>query len=357
MKTYLVTGGAGFIGSNFIHYMLGKYEDIFIINLDKLTYAGNLSSLQDVSNSKRYTFIKGDITDASLVNSIFDRYCIDYVVNFAAESHVDRSIENPMEFIKTNIEGAFTLLQSAKKAWLRDDTWESGKKFLQVSTDEVYGSLGETGSFVETTPLDPRSPYSASKTSADVLVKSYFDTYKMPVNITRCSNNYGPYQFPEKLIPLMINNCLSGKDLPVYGDGKNVRDWIYVEDHCIAIDLVLHNGSAGEVYNIGGGNERTNIQIVKTIISTLKDILPYDDARKSHIGEDQIKYVADRKGHDRRYAIDSSKLSGELGWKAKTSFEEGMRSTIAWYLDNIKWLEEITSGEYADYYKRMYSDK
>jgi dTDP-glucose 4,6-dehydratase len=357
MKIYLVTGGAGFIGSNYIHYMLKRYENIFIINLDKLTYAGNLNNLKDISEDKRYTFIKGDITDSSIVNSIFEKYNIDYVVNFAAESHVDRSIENPMEFIKTNIEGTFVLVQSAKKAWLKGETWEIGKKFLQVSTDEVYGSLGETGYFTETTPLDPRSPYSASKASADMLVKSYFDTYKMPINITRCSNNYGPYQFPEKLIPLVINNCLGGKDLPVYGDGKNIRDWIYVEDHSSAIDLVLHNGQIGEVYNIGGGNERTNIEIVKTIISTLKNLLPNGDIRRNYIGEHQIKYVADRKGHDRRYAIDSSKISCELGWKAKTSFEEGMKKTIAWYLDNVKWLEGITSGEYAKYYKKMYLDK
>lgn len=357
MKTYLVTGGAGFIGSNFIHYMLRKYDDIFILNLDKLTYAGNLSNLKDISEDQRYAFVKGDITDASLVNSIFDKYDIDYVINFAAESHVDRSIDNPMEFIKTNIEGTFTLLQSAKKTWLAEEVWKAGKKFLQVSTDEVYGSLGETGYFTETTPLDPHSPYSASKTSADMLVKAYFDTYKMPVNITRCSNNYGPYQFPEKLIPLMINNCLNGKDLPVYGDGKNVRDWIYVEDHSSAIDLVLHNGHAGEVYNIGGGNERTNVEIVKLIISSLINNLEGSDIRRAHISENQIKYVTDRKGHDRRYAIDSSKIYEELGWRAKTSFEEGMKKTIAWYLDNMKWLQEITSGEYAEYYKKMYLDK
>jgi dTDP-glucose 4,6-dehydratase len=357
MKTYLITGGAGFIGSNFIHYMLDKYKDISIINLDKLTYAGNLRNLEDISESERYTFIKGDITDSVLVNSIFERYEIDYVINFAAESHVDRSIENPMEFIKTNIEGTFVLLQAAKKAWLDGEVWKAGKKYLQVSTDEVYGSLGETGYFTETTPLDPRSPYSASKASADMLAKSYFDTYKMPINITRCSNNYGPYQFPEKLIPLMINNCLNGKDLPVYGDGKNVRDWIYVDDHSSAIDLVLHNGEAGEIYNIGGGNERTNIEIVKTIIHTLKELLPNGDIRKNHIGENQIKYVADRKGHDRRYAIDSSKVSSELGWKAKTSFEEGIKATITWYLENTKWLEEVTSGEYAEYYKKMYINK
>lgn len=354
MRTYLVTGGAGFIGSNFIHYMIEKYEDIFIINLDKLTYAGNLNNLKDIEKNKRYTFIKGDITDVELVGSIFDKHSIDYVINFAAESHVDRSIESPMEFIKTNIEGTFILLEAAKKAWLKEGVWESEKKFLQISTDEVYGSLGETGYFSEATPLDPRSPYSASKTSADMLVKSYFDTYKMPINITRCSNNYGSYQFPEKLIPLIINNCLKGKDLPIYGDGKNVRDWIYVEDHCIAIDLVVNKGQAGEIYNIGGGNERTNIDIVKTIINTLKMLLGNDDIRKETIGEEKIKYVEDRKGHDRRYAIDSRKISSELGWKAETSFDKGIINTVKWYLENSKWLEEVTSGEYEEYYKKMY---
>lgn len=356
MKTYLVTGGAGFIGSNFIHYMIEKYEDIFIINLDKLTYAGNLNNLEDVEESKNYIFIKGDITDAELVQLIFNKYSIDYVINFAAESHVDRSIENPMEFIKTNVEGTFVLLEAAKRSWMKGDQWEEGKKFIQVSTDEVYGSLGEIGYFSEITPLDPRSPYSASKTSADLLVKSYHDTYKMPVNITRCSNNYGPYQFPEKLIPLIINNCLNGKDLPIYGDGKNIRDWIYVDDHCCAIDLVVNRGRAGQVYNIGGENEKTNIDIVKTIIRILKNLL-IDDARKEDISENQIKYVKDRKGHDRRYAIDPTKTKNELGWSAKTSFDEGIIKTVKWYLDNSKWLEEITSGAYEDYYKKMYIDR
>jgi len=279
------------------------------------------------------------------------------VINFAAESHVDRSIENPMEFIRTNIEGTFVLLEAAKRVWMKGEQWESEKKFLQVSTDEVYGSLGETGYFSESTPLDPRSPYSSSKASADLLVKSYFETYQMPVNITRCSNNYGPYQFPEKLIPLMINNCLSGKDLPVYGDGKNIRDWIYVEDHAGAIDLVVNKGEVGQVYNIGGGNEKTNIDIVKIIISTLRNLLPDYDIRKEGISESKIKYVKDRKGHDRRYAIDSTKIRHELGWKAMTSFEEGIESTVRWYLENSQWLDEVTSGAYEDYYKKMYIDR
>lgn len=357
MKTYLVTGGAGFIGSNFIYYMIEKYEDIFIVNLDKLTYAGNLNNLKDVEERKNYAFIKGDIIDAESVQSIFDKYSIDYVINFAAESHVDRSIDNPMEFIKTNIEGTFVLLEAAKRSWMKEDQWEEGKKFIQVSTDEVYGSLGETGYFTEITPLDPRSPYSASKTSADLLVKSYFDTYKMPVNITRCSNNYGPYQFPEKLIPLIINNCICGKDLPIYGDGKNIRDWIYVDDHSCAIDLVANKGKIGQVYNIGGENEKANIDIVKTIIRTLKSLLLDNDIRKEGISEKQIKYVKDRKGHDRRYAIDSTKIKNELGWSAKTSFDEGIIKTVKWYLDNSKWLEEVTSGAYEDYYKKMYIDR
>lgn len=357
MKTYLVTGGAGFIGSNFIHYLMDKYEDIFVINLDKLTYAGNLNNLRDVEKDSKYTFVKGDIKDEILIRSLFDKYPIDYVINFAAESHVDRSIADPKEFISTNIEGTYTLLEAAKKAWMENDIWAEGKKFVQVSTDEVYGSLGETGYFTETTPLDPRSPYSASKASADMLVKSYYDTYGMPINITRCSNNYGPYQFPEKLIPLMINNCLNGKDLPIYGDGKNIRDWIYVKDHCRAIDLVVNNGQIGEIYNIGGKSEKTNIEIVKTIINTLKDLLEDGDERKSSLGENRIRYVKDRKGHDRRYAIDPSKIKAQLGWEPETSFEEGIITTIRWYLENSKWLNEVTSGEYEKYYSKMYPNR
>jgi len=354
VRIYLVTGGAGFIGSNFIHYMIKKYTDIFIINVDKLTYAGNLNNLKDIESNKNYTFIKGDITDVELLNSIFEKYDVNYVVNFAAESHVDRSIVNPLEFVKTNIEGTFTLLEAAKKAWSDGESWKPERKFLQVSTDEVYGSLGDTGYFSETTPLNPRSPYSASKASADMLVKAYFDTYKMPVNITRCSNNYGPYQFPEKFIPLLINNSLKKADLPVYGDGKNIRDWIYVEDHVRAIDMVIDKGKAGEVYNIGGNNEKTNIDVVKTIISTLKSLLPDDDVRRNYISENLIKYVKDRKGHDRRYAIDAMKIKNELGWETKISFAEGIVKTVKWYLDNSSWLSEVTSGAYEEYYKKFY---
>ncbi|WP_053956739.1 dTDP-glucose 4,6-dehydratase [Inediibacterium massiliense] len=334
MKTYLITGGAGFIGSNFIHYMFKKYNDVFIINIDKLTYAGSLKNLKDIKKNGKYIFIKGDITDTELINSLFQKHDIDYVINFAAETHVDRSIENPVQFIKTNIKGTFQLLEGAKKAWLNKDVWKKGKKFLQVSTDEVYGSLEDTGYFSEITPLDPRNPYSASKASADMLVKSYYHTYKMPINITRCSNNYGPRQFPEKLIPLMVNNCLYGKDLTIYGDGKNIRDWIYVEDHIEAIDLVIHKGQLGEVYNIGAGNEKTNIEIVKIIINTLRNILSNDDTRKKFICDNQIKYIEDRKGHDRRYALDTTKISTELYWKPKMLFDEGIINTIKWYLNN-----------------------
>jgi dTDP-glucose 4,6-dehydratase len=350
MKKILVTGGAGFIGSNFIKYMLSKYKEYKIINLDKLTYAGNLENLKDVENNPNYTFIKGDICDKELVEEIFSQD-IDYVVNFAAESHVDRSIMDPEIFVKTNVLGMVTLLNAAKKAWEQGDGFKEGKKFLQVSTDEVYGSLGETGYFTETTPLDPHSPYSSSKAAADLIVKAYYDTYKMPVNITRCSNNYGPYQFPEKLIPLMINNCLNKKPLPVYGDGLNVRDWLYVEDHCKAIDLVLHKGKIGEVYNIGGNNERTNIEIVKMIVSYIHDNVD------SSVDESLIKYVEDRKGHDRRYAIDATKIKEELGWYPETKFEDGIKKTIEWYLKNREWLKDVTSGEYQKYYEKMYANR
>ncbi|MGL4990773.1 MAG: dTDP-glucose 4,6-dehydratase [Sarcina sp.] len=340
MKTYLVTGGAGFIGSNFVLYMLNKYEDIKIINLDKLTYAGNLENLKSIENDERYIFVKGDICDRELVNSLFDKYEIDYVAHFAAESHVDRSIENPEVFVQTNVMGTNNLLNCAKNSWETDNGWKDGVKFLHVSTDEVYGSLGETGYFMETTPLDPHSPYSASKASSDFLVKAYADTYKMPVNITRCSNNYGPFQFPEKLIPLLINNCLEHKDLPVYGDGLNVRDWLFVEDHAKAIDMVINNGRLGEVYNVGGHNERTNIQIVETVIEYLnKDV-------DKEITTNLIKFVEDRKGHDRRYGIDPTKIKEELGWYPETTFEVGIKKTIKWYLDNQEWMERIISGEY-----------
>lgn len=351
IKTYLVTGGAGFIGSNFILYMLKKHKNIKIINLDKLTYAGNLENLRTIEKNERYAFIHGDICDKNLVNNIFQKYQIDYVVNFAAESHVDRSITTPEVFVQTNILGTVNLLNCAKESWQTQDGWKDGVKFLQVSTDEVYGSLGTSGYFLETTPLDPRSPYSASKTSADLMVKAYNDTYNMPINITRCSNNYGPYQFPEKLIPLLINNCINHKDLPIYGDGLNVRDWLYVEDHCKAIDMVIANGRIGEIYNIGGHNERKNIEIVKTVIKYINK--HYD----STITEVLIKYVEDRKGHDRRYAIDPNKIKDELGWYPETCFEDGIEKTIKWYLDNIQWITNITVGEYKNYYEKMYGDK
>ena len=351
MKTYLVTGGAGFIGSNFVHYMFEKYKDIRIINLDKLTYAGNLENLKKIENNSMYTFIQGDICDKELLGNIFKENEIDYVVNFAAESHVDRSIKEPEIFVITNIVGTVNLLNAAKNAWEIDGGFKEGKKYLQVSTDEVYGSLGETGFFTETTPLDPHSPYASSKTGADHMAKAYIDTYKMPINITRCSNNYGSYQFPEKLIPLLINNCLSNKNLPVYGDGSNVRDWLYVEDHCKAIDMVLNKGKLGEVYNIGGHNERTNIQIVKTVINYLQKNVD------KKITEDLIKYVEDRKGHDQRYGIDPTKIKNELGWYPETTFEVGIEKTIEWYLQNSDWMENITSGEYQNYYNTMYESR
>ena len=349
MKTYLVTGGAGFIGSNFVLYMLEKYKDIKIINLDKLTYAGNLENLKLLENDSRHVFVQGDIGDRSLVKDLFENYAINYVVNFAAESHVDRSIENPEIFVKTNVLGTLNLLNCSKEAWQINDEWKDGVKFLHVSTDEVYGSLGEDGYFTELTPLDPHSPYSASKTSSDLMVKAYCDTYKMPVNITRCSNNYGPYQFPEKLIPLLINNCLNHKELPIYGDGLNIRDWLYVEDHCKAIDMVINSGKIGEVYNVGGHNERTNLQIVKTVIDYLNENVD------KNITDSLMKFVEDRKGHDRRYGIDPIKIKEELGWYPETTFEVGIKKTIKWYLDNKEWMDNITSGEYQNYYKKMYT--
>jgi dTDP-glucose 4,6-dehydratase len=348
MKTYLVTGGAGFIGANFVHYMLNKYSDIKIINLDKLTYAGNLENLKDVENNKNYSFVQGDICDKELVEKIFKDTDIDYVVNFAAESHVDRSIKEPEIFVKTNVLGTVNLLNIAKNSWEVEGGFKEGKKFMQVSTDEVYGSLGDTGFFLESTPLDPHSPYSSSKTGADLMVKAYFDTYKMPVNTTRCSNNYGPYQFPEKLIPLLINNCLGHRSLPVYGDGMNIRDWLYVEDHCKAIDMVINGGRVGEVYNVGGHNERTNMQIVKTIISYLNENVD------SEITDKLITYVEDRKGHDKRYGIDPAKIKKELGWYPETTFEVGIKKTIEWNLDNKQWMDNITTGEYQKYYTNMY---
>lgn len=350
MKTYLVTGGAGFIGSNFVHYMLKKYDDIKLINLDKLTYAGNLENLKEVEKDSRYSFIQGDICDKTLVEKLFADNDIDYVVNFAAESHVDRSIREPEVFVNTNVLGTVTLLNAAKNAWDTTEGFMEGKKYLQVSTDEVYGSLGDTGFFMETTPIDPHSPYSSSKAGADLVVKAYFDTYKMPINITRCSNNYGPYQFPEKLIPLIINNCLNKRPLPIYGDGLNIRDWLYVEDHCKAIDMVVNNGRLGEVYNVGGHNERTNIHIVKTIIKYINENVD------NTVTEDLMKYVEDRKGHDRRYGIDPTKIREELGWEPETVYEEGIVKTIKWYLDNEEWMNRVTSGAYKNYYENMYNN-
>ena len=347
MKNILVTGGAGFIGSNFVHHML-KNHDYNIINIDALTYAGNLDNLRDVENDPRYTFVKADIRDRAALTEIFETYDIDTVVNFAAESHVDRSITEPEIFLTTNVIGTQTLLDVAKRFWklAPDDKYardyRDGVKYLQVSTDEVYGALGKTGMFEETTPLSPNSPYSASKASADMVVRAYHETFGMPVNITRCSNNYGPYQFPEKLIPLMINNCKTGKPLPVYGDGMQIRDWLHVSDHCAAIDTVLHKGADGEVYNIGGNNEKANIEIVRLIIKTLGK------------SEDLIQYVKDRPGHDRRYAIDNTKITTQLGWAPAYTFEQGIAETIEWYLQNEAWMNKITSGDYMNYYEKMY---
>ena len=352
MKTYLVTGGAGFIGSNFVIYMLNKYRDVKIINVDSLTYAGNLENLTSVENDPNYSFVQADIRDHDAIQKIFDENEIDYVVNFAAESHVDRSISDPEIFVKTNVLGTVNLLNIAKAAWqIGDDQYKEGVKFHQVSTDEVYGSLGETGFFMETTPLCPHSPYSSSKAAADMFVQAYHDTYKLPINITRCSNNYGPYQFPEKLIPLIMNNTLLHKDLPVYGDGMQVRDWLYVDDHCKAIDMVIRDGKVGEVYNVGGHNERPNIFIVKTIIEYIKENVD------AEVGEHMIKHVADRKGHDRRYGIDPQKIKDDLGWYPETTFEVGIKKTLKWYLDNKEWFNNVTSGAYQKYYEKMYKDK
>ncbi|HJC44451.1 MAG TPA: dTDP-glucose 4,6-dehydratase [Candidatus Mediterraneibacter gallistercoris] len=360
MKTYLVTGGAGFIGSNYIHYMFGKYGDnIKIINVDKLTYAGNLENLRTIEDRDNYVFIKADICDSEAINKIFEKNDIDRVVHFAAESHVDRSIKNPEVFVKTNVLGTLVMLNAAKAAWeLEDGSYKEDKKFLHVSTDEVYGSLDDDGSyFYETTPYDPHSPYSASKASSDMLVKSYIDTYRFPANITNCSNNYGPYQFPEKLIPLVINNALQGKPLPVYGDGKNVRDWLYVEDHAKGIDMVQEKGRLYETYNIGGHNERQNIQIIHTILSTLQELLPETDERRKNISNDLITFVQDRKGHDRRYAIAPDKIKREIGWVPDTRFEDGIRRTVQWYLEHEEWMQHVTSGNYQKYYEDMYGTK
>ncbi|MDR3194869.1 MAG: dTDP-glucose 4,6-dehydratase [Tannerella sp.] len=379
MKTYLITGGAGFIGANFVQYMRSAHPEARLLILDALTYAGNLGTVRKLIDDKQCLFVKGDIGDRPLVEHLFETYGIRCVVNFAAESHVDRSIENPQLFLETNILGTQNLLDAARKAWVtgRDDAgypvWQEGVRFHQVSTDEVYGSLGAGDYFRETTPLDPHSPYSASKASADLFVKAYADTYRMPVSITRCSNNYGPYHFPEKLIPLLVKNILEGKKLPVYGDGTNVRDWLYVEDHCKAIDAVIHRGRAGEIYNVGGHNERQNIEIVRTVIHTIRQLLTdvpeYRGALKRQerqpdgqlaiewISEELIVFVKDRLGHDRRYAIDPSKITGELGWTPETDFETGILKTVRWYLEHQDWVDEITKGDYMNYYERMYTGR
>lgn len=357
MRTYLVTGGAGFIGSNYIHYMFEKYGDeIHIINVDALTYAGNLENLRAIENRSNYTFIKADITDKEAIRRIFAENDIDRVVHFAAESHVDRSIRNPEIFVQTNVLGTAVMLNSAKEAWEKPDgSFQEGKRFLHVSTDEVYGSLEkEDEFFYETTPYDPHSPYSASKASSDLLVKAYMDTYHFPANITNCSNNYGPYQFPEKLIPLIINNALQGKKLPVYGDGKNVRDWLYVRDHAKAIDMVQEQGRLFETYNIGGHNEKQNIEIIQIIIETLQEMLPDSDPRKKLVTTDLITYVEDRKGHDRRYAIAPDKIKAEIGWEPETMFKEGIRLTIQWFFEHEEWMQNVTSGDYQKYYADMY---
>lgn len=360
MKTYLVTGGAGFIGSNYIHYMFKKYGDsIRIINVDALTYAGNPENLKEIEGRENYTFVKANICDKEAIAKIFAENEIDRVVHFAAESHVDRSIKNPEVFVQTNVLGTAVMLNCAKAAWeLPDGSFKADKKFLHVSTDEVYGSLEEDGGyFYETTPYAPHSPYSASKAGSDMLVKAYMDTYRFPANITNCSNNYGPYQFPEKLIPLIINNALQGRKLPVYGDGKNVRDWLYVEDHAKAIDMVQEQGRLFETYNVGGHNEKQNIEIIKIIIETLREMIPDTDPRKANVTEELITYVEDRKGHDRRYAIAPDKIREEIGWEPETMFKDGIRRTIEWYFAHEDWMKNVTSGDYRKYYEEMYAKK
>ncbi len=376
MKTYLVTGGAGFIGANYVKYILAKHDDIKVVVLDALTYAGNLGTIAADVDDERCFFVKGDICDKPLADELFGRFRFDVVVNFAAESHVDRSIENPQLFLQTNILGTQNLLDAARRAWVtgKDEqgypTWRAGVRFHQVSTDEVYGSLGDTGFFTEETPLNPHSPYSASKTSADHIVCAYHDTFHMPVSITRCSNNYGPYQFPEKLIPLIINNILSGKKLPVYGQGTNVRDWLYVEDHCKAIDMVVREAKDGAIYNVGGHNERQNIQIVKLTIATIRRLMDENPALRTllkkqeltadgqisteWINDDLITFVKDRLGHDQRYGIDPTKIKEDLGWYPETTFEVGIVKTIEWNLQNQAWLADVTSGDYQQYYDKMY---
>ena len=347
-RIILVTGGAGFIGSNLLRLMVNKYSDYTFINLDKLTYAGNLENLKGLESFDNYTFVKGDICDSNLLNDLFNKYSINAVMHLAAESHVDRSISNPMSFIETNIVGTVTLLNAAKHAW--DGNYKD-KIFYHISTDEVYGSLGETGFFTETTSYDPRSPYSASKASSDHLVRAYYHTYGMPVKLSNCSNNYGPYQFPEKLLPLMINNIKNNKELPVYGDGKYTRDWLWVDDHAEAIDVVFHNGAIGETYNIGGNNEWKNIDLVELLCDTMDQLLD----REVGSSRSLIRFVKDRPGHDRRYAIDASKIKDELGWEPKVQMQEGLLATAKWYLEQEEWMNRILSGAYKEYYSKQYN--
>ena len=347
-KTILITGGAGFIGSHVVRLFANKYPDYKIVNLDVLTYAGNLENLRDIENKENYIFEKGDIVDEGYIKELFAKYNFDGVVHLAAESHVDRSITNPMEFIITNVVGTVNLLNAAKNLWKGN---EEGKLFYHVSTDEVYGSLGDTGLFLETTSYDPQSPYSSSKASSDHFVRAYGNTYGMPYVISNCSNNYGPNQFPEKLLPLFINNIRNGKALPVYGDGKFTRDWLYVVDHAIAIDKIYHEGRKGETYNIGGFNEWTNIDLIKILCKQM-DIALGNEAGTT---EGLITYVKDRPGHDKRYAIEANKLKNELGWEPSLQFEEGLSKTIAWYLSNKEWMDNVTSGDYKKYYKEQYS--
>ena len=354
MTTYLMTGCAGFIGSNMVLYMLKKYTDIRIVNLDALTYAGNMENLKEAADDDRHIFVHGNICDRPLVSRLLAEYDPDVVINFAAESHVDRSIADPMIFVNTNVCGTVNLLQCCKEAWYDPEqrSWKKGRKYLQVSTDEVYGALGAEGFFTEKSPTDPHSPYSSSKASADHFVKAFHDTYGMPVNITRCSNNYGRFQFVEKLIPLMIFNAKNHRPLPVYGDGMQIRDWLYVEDHCKAIDMVASGGRSGEIYNIGGHNERTNIFIVKTVIDQLSRRLGDPE-----INEGLTRHVEDRPGHDRRYGIDPGKIKADLGWYPETTFEVGIVKTIDWYLGNPEWTEHVTSGAYQQYYAEMYGNR